>query len=136
MAEKSRKRPAVGKAVKVRKPKAALMIKGVEALVPSKAPGKLATLKKPARAAKNPTTFTLDAPQATRVFIAGSFNGWDSLATPLQRGTTGLWSRTVSLEPGRHEYRFVVDDVWSDDPMNAMRSWNEFGVQNCIVIIE
>ena len=136
MAERSKKRQAVGKTVKVKEPKAALMAKGAEALVPSKAPGKLAILKKPTRAAKKPTTFTLNAPQAIRVFIAGSFNGWNPVATPLQRDKAGLWRRTVSLEQGRHEYRFVVDDVWWDDPTNTMRSSNEFGTQNCIVIVE
>jgi hypothetical protein len=136
MAERSRKRQAADKTVKVKKPKAALMTKGVEALVPSKAPGKLATLNKPARSFKKPTTFTLNTPQATRVFIAGSFNGWNPLATPLQRDKTGIWKRTLSLEPGRYEYRFVVDDVWWDDPANTMRSCNEFGTQNCIVIVE
>ena len=113
------------------------MAKGVEALVPPKAPGNLLAPTKAARAAKKLTIFTLDAPEATRVFIAGSLNNWDPVATPLKWDkATGLWRRTVNLEPGRYEYRFVVDDVWWSDPMNPMRSWNEFGTENCIVVVE
>ena len=111
------------------------MAKGVEALVPSKPPGKLATSKS-ADVAKKSTTFTLEAPQATRVFVAGCFNDWNPAATPLQRDRTGRWKRMVRLIPGTHEYRFVVDDVWSDDPANTLRSPNEFGTQNCIVVVE
>ena len=99
-------------------------------------PGKVAALKNPVGARKKSATFTLNAPQATRVFVAGCFNGWDPTCNPLQKNKAGLWKCTVDLEQGRHEYRFVVDDVWSDDPANSIRSQNEFGTQNCVIMVE
>ena len=132
MSQGSVKKKAPEKPVKVKAGKEALMARGTEALVLSKASGQLATEK----AVKKPVSFSLNAPEATRVFVAGSFNGWDPVATPLKRDREGLWSRTVRLGPGRHEYRFVVDDVWWSDPTNPLRRPNEFGTENAVVVAD
>jgi hypothetical protein len=62
------------------------------------------------------TRFTCYAPEATTVFLAGTFNGWHPLATPLVKGSQGNWTTTLGLWPGRYEYKFVVDDVWCCGP--------------------
>lgn len=82
------------------------------------------------------TTFKLEAPEALNVFLAGCFNGWDPLATPLARDKEGVWMCTLDIEPGEHQYRFIVDGEWQVDPLNSMRCWNEFGTENCLVIVE
>jgi hypothetical protein len=92
--------------------------------------------KSPGKPARKTATFTLDAPQATQVFVAGCFNDWNPVATPLQRDQAGTWKCAVRLEPGEHEYRFVVDGAWWDDPVNILRRGNEFGTQNSILIVE
>ena len=92
-------------------------------------PGKLAPLS------TKQATFILYAPRATQVFVAGSFNNWNPVATPLMRSHEGLWSNTVDLYPGEYEYRFIVDGVWTDDPTNMMRQCNEFGTENCILAV-
>lgn len=100
----------------------------------TKAPAK--TQKKPAKTpTKAEVNFRLEAPQAAQVFVAGCFNGWDPRANPLERNEDGMWSCTLIIEPGEHEYRFVVDGVWCDDPTNAVRRWNELGTQNCVLFI-
>jgi 1,4-alpha-glucan branching enzyme len=62
--------------------------------------------------------FMLVAPTASRVTLAGDFNGWDRRATPLvTERERGVWSVAVALAPGRHRYAFVVDDTgWVTDP--------------------
>src|SRR5208337_4374543 len=90
----------------------------------SKAPSKPSTAKAGAKPAKKKTTFKLRAPEATQVYIAGCFNEWDPTADPL-RLDGDTWTCTLMLEPGEHEYRFVVDGVWWDDPMAEMRRLNE-----------
>ncbi len=75
-------------------------------------------------------TFSILAPQAQSVFLAGSFNAWAKDATALRKLKNGLWKATVSLEPGRHEYRFVVDGEWTDDPMCDNRVATPFGSSN------
>jgi 1,4-alpha-glucan branching enzyme len=60
-----------------------------------------------------PIAFSCDAPSATAVFVAGTFNDWKPDASPLQRHlSNGNWSGTLSLSPGHHEYKFVIDGQW------------------------
>ena len=37
------------------------------------------------------------------------------------------------LAPKRHEYRFIVDGEWQDDPHAAIQVPNEFGSSNCVL---
>lgn len=80
--------------------------------------------------------FSFRAPWASTVFLAGCFNGWDPHATPLHRHDDGTWTCSLSIEPGEHQYRFVVDGEWQDDPLNANRCRNEFGTENCILMVD
>jgi 1,4-alpha-glucan branching enzyme len=52
------------------------------------------------------------------VSVAGTFNQWDPRATPLVRaGANGMWTATLKLPAGQHQYAFVVDGVrWVPDP--------------------
>ena len=93
------------------------------------------TAKAPAKPKKKKTSFKLRAPEAAQVFVAGCFNDWNPTASPLMREEEGTWTCTLMLEPGEHEYRFIVDGVWWDDPMALTRRPNEFGCENCIVIV-
>jgi len=125
MAEKTVKAKATGKTA------GAKPAKGKKAKPATKASGAKAAPKK----AKKKTTFKLNAPEAQQVFVAGCFNGWDAGADALERGDDGVWTCTLTLEPGEHEYRFVVDGTWWDDPLNAERRQNEFGCENCIIVV-
>src|SRR6267378_2771326 len=62
--------------------------------------------------------FVLSAPDARAVNVAGTFNQWDPRATPLVRaGANGMWTATLKLPAGQHQYAFVVDGVrWVPDP--------------------
>ena len=118
-------------ASKASKPAIAKKTEVAEAKAPAKAQ------KIPARASlKVETTFRLEAPQASQVLIVGCFNDWDLTANPLEQDAEGTWSCTLVLEPGEHEYRFIVDEVWWNDPANMLLRWNEFGTQNCILIVQ
>ena len=76
--------------------------------------------------------FAFPAPEARQVSLAGDFNNWDSKATPMHKGTDGVWHVGVTLKAGRHEYRFVADGVWQDDPAAQQRTTNALGTQNCV----
>ena len=81
-------------------------------------------------------TFQIHAPGACGVFLAGDFNDWDTSSLPLkksrQNGDT-IWQRTVYLDPGRHQYRFVIDGSWCDDPMCVEMTANGFGTSNAVI---
>ncbi|QNN22604.1 AAA family ATPase [Planctomycetales bacterium ZRK34] len=71
---------------------------------------------------------------AKRLCIAGDFNEWSSVATPLQfNRKLNVWQTCVPLPPGRYRYRLVVDGKWSSDPYNRYVETNPFGELNNIV---
>jgi len=80
--------------------------------------------------------FVLYAPGAHRVAIAGTFNQWDREATPLApAGASGVWTTTLALPPGQHQYAFVVDgDRWVPDPA-APAVDDGFGRRNSLVAV-
>ncbi len=80
--------------------------------------------------------FVLYAPGAHQVAVAGTFNQWDAGATPLVRADAqGLWTATVALPAGRHQYAFVVDGArWVPDPA-APAVDDGFGRRNSILAL-
>ena len=61
--------------------------------------------------------FRLDAPTARQVQLAGNFTDWKA-SVPLKRTAAGTWTVVVPLDPGVHNYAFVVDGrEWVADPM-------------------
>lgn len=60
--------------------------------------------------------FALRSPAAKEVRLAGDFNRWQPQSLPLRRDRKGEWSVLVPLPPGRYEYLFQVDGIWTADP--------------------
>lgn len=61
--------------------------------------------------------FRLDARGASRVELAGDFTAWKPTYA-LHESAPGVWSVVVPLEPGVHDYAFVVDgERWTPDPL-------------------
>jgi hypothetical protein len=81
--------------------------------------------------------FVLLAPQASQVMLVGDFNGWSPGATPLRTSERGgIWSVTVPLTPGRHEYAFLVDGKqWLPDPGAPRAPADDFGVPNSVLTV-
>jgi len=50
----------------------------------------------------------------------------------MQKGKDGIWTATVSLSPGKHSYRFIVDGDWRDDPECTLRVPNPYGSQDMV----
>jgi 1,4-alpha-glucan branching enzyme len=80
--------------------------------------------------------FRLTAPGAAKVCVAGSFNQWDPSSMPLAPGSDGEWTLCAALKPGQHEYRFVVDGVWQEDPAAADSILNPFGERNSLLVVK
>jgi 1,4-alpha-glucan branching enzyme len=80
----------------------------------------------------NVTPFVFPAPAARRVSLAGDFNNWNPEDMPMYKGSDGVWYLSVSLTPGRHEYRFIADGVWMDDPAAQQKTPNIMGTENCV----
>lgn len=82
---------------------------------------------------KKRVTFALESPAAQQVHVTGSFCDWQTNSCALKRSISGTWRTTRSLPPGRHEYRFIVDGEWCDDPNCTERVPNPFGSENCVL---
>ena len=93
----------------------------------------------------NGVTFYFASPSAKIVQLAGSWpeNNW--LQGQAQTGGfllgqmrdpdgDGIWEITVKLPPGRHQYKFKIDQVtWKEDPNNPQRTDDGFGGFNSLV---
>src|SRR5215510_6333296 len=81
--------------------------------------------------------FSLDAPGAQRVSLAGDFNGWLTNDIVLADMTgRGHFSVTLPLRPGRYAYMFVIDGAtWMTDPRAEVYRDDGFGNKNAIVDI-
>ena len=80
--------------------------------------------------------FTLSDGEARNVFLVGDFNNWDETSHPLKKNSNGTWKGSISLTPGRYEYRLLVDGAWQNDPKCLSFAPNPFGQENCILIVE
>ena len=90
--------------------------------------------------------FQYDAPAAQRVNLAGVFNDWggtligpfDPTIDPMAKDEKGVWKIVIPLEPGRYEYKFVLDGgvVWKHDPNNAERVDDGYGGYNSVIVIK
>jgi len=80
--------------------------------------------------------FVYVAPQASKVYVAGDFNGWDTTKTPMVRtASPGVWSVTLPLSAGRHVYAFVVDGSWTVDPSAPLAPDDGFGHANSVKLV-
>lgn len=88
-----------------------------------------------------PTTvlvrFELVAPDAEQVSLAGSFNEWQPQGIQLTRNPdTGVWTSTVPLVPGEHQYMFVIDGIeWIPDPDAHAQVDDGFGQTNSVIVV-
>ena len=81
--------------------------------------------------------FSVVAPLASSVSVAGDFNGWTPGRIRLQdlQGD-GRWQAVVPMEPGVYQYMFVVDgERWIADPQAAEALDDGFGRQNSLMRI-
>jgi hypothetical protein len=81
--------------------------------------------------------FELIAPTADRVSLAGSFNDWQPDGVQLTKNPeTGVWTGTVPLRPGEHQYMFVIDGAeWIPDPDAHAQVDDGFGQTNSVIVV-
>ena len=79
--------------------------------------------------------FVYQAPQAKEVYLTGSFNNWDPRALRMKKNKLGQWKTTVSLVPGRYEYKYFADGSWVMDPQCQEVVVNDMGSTNCAISV-
>jgi 1,4-alpha-glucan branching enzyme len=73
---------------------------------------------------------------AQGVSLAGDFNGWNR--TSLALNGAGLWFTEIDApKAGRYGYKFIINgERWIEDPSNGLKSPDNYGGLNSILIIE
>ncbi|MCO5295354.1 MAG: alpha amylase N-terminal ig-like domain-containing protein [Fimbriimonadaceae bacterium] len=71
------------------------------------------------------------------VSLAGTFNNWDKSATPMAPGPDHrVWRTTLSLAPGKHLYKFVLDgERWVLDPRAERNEDDGNGNTNSVLVL-
>ena len=77
--------------------------------------------------------FSMSAPQAEEVYIAGDFNNWQLNNGSRMESKNGNWYKQLSLQPGSYRYRFVIDGRWIEDPNNPQKEMNPYGNMDSLI---
>lgn len=81
--------------------------------------------------------FKFYAPLAKKVALGGCFNKWSAKKNPLKGSKSGVWATTLTLKPGRYEYRFTVDGRWENDNQRQTELvGNGLGEVNNVLVVE
>ena len=84
-------------------------------------------------AALKRVTFTFTAHRPfEHVFLAGTFNGWSTDATPMHL-EAGRYEVTLPLPTGEYQYKFVADGEWITDEKARRFLPDGFGGQNSVI---
>jgi len=80
--------------------------------------------------------FSLEAPTASTVAIAGDFNNWSPQVVLSDPDGDGIWTGRLALKPGVHQYMFVIDGTqWTTDPQADRYIDDGFGNRNAVLVI-
>lgn len=81
--------------------------------------------------------FTLEAPGARSVSIAGDFTGWQDVHALTDPDGDGVWTGRIALTPGVHQYMFVIDGSdWVTDPRAERYTDDGFGNRNAVIAVD
>lgn len=82
-----------------------------------------------------PLQLEIDASDARKVAVVGTFNGWDPNKHLLQRAEGGKWRGSFALPAGEHRYMLWIDGKVVSPP--ACESWENdgFGGKNCLLYV-
>ena len=80
--------------------------------------------------------FSLHAPNAKQVYLAGEMTDWEAGKRPLSKDANGTWRLSVELGRGQWLYKFIVDGEWIADPANPQHDSDGRGGQHSFVFSE
>lgn len=84
---------------------------------------------------KSGTRFFLKGYRSAKdVYLSGTFNEWSTLKTRMIKSDSG-WLAIVPLQPGKHQYKFIVDSHWMEDPFNDRREDDGQGGLNSVYYV-
>lgn len=80
--------------------------------------------------------FEIAAEEGSKVFIAGTFNGWNPTTYPLKyHARKRVFRITLRLPAGTHEYKFLINGAWHLDGKRTDCTPTAQGILNSVVKI-
>ena len=81
----------------------------------------------------NQVTFRYQS-SAASVVVAGTMNGWSTTANKMTKGSDGIYTCTMTLQPGIYQYKFVETstNTWVNDPKNPLTIGKDY---NNVVVV-
>jgi len=67
--------------------------------------------------------------------VVGDFNDWQIGRDVMKPAKDGILEATLSLKPGRYEYKFYADGIYWTDP-DAQQVINAYGTLNSVIVVE
>ena len=92
-------------------------------------------MAKSSEAGMKKVIFSVLADPGSVVYVAGTFNEWDTKKHRLTL-KNNAFRTSLPLPKGRHEYKFVINDVWCIDPECPEWVPNSMGTLNNVVVVE
>ena len=80
----------------------------------------------------NTAEFTFFRPQATKVQLAGDFNGWMGQGYPMERTPEGYWKVRLELPSGDFRFRYCADGEWFADYAAFGLELGPFGLDSVV----
>jgi len=74
--------------------------------------------------------------KAMTAYLAGSFNHWKTSELPMTKNKDGSFKKKMTLPAGGHEYKFIVDGNWMNDPEAEGNVVNPYGTLNSVITIK
>jgi 1,4-alpha-glucan branching enzyme len=91
---------------------------------------------------KKRVILSFEADSGCDVFVAGSFNNWElqdkkkTKKMKEDKDQKGLYTITLMLPEGDHEYKFFFNGAWHLDPNAEVNMQNVFGTFNSVIKVQ
>ena len=95
-------------------------------------PRTLRRLESPEWTGQGATRFHYVGEPGRRVALIGDFNRWDPYMHAMAEVSPGVYSIELRLPTGPRLYMFLVDGVWTPDPLNPRRDLDAWGRRVCV----
>ena len=78
--------------------------------------------------------FTFYRPGASRVWLAGDFNGWKTGDVEMVHIGEGNWEARLHLPPGEFRFRYCADGEWFADYAACGLELGRFGMDSVVIV--
>ena len=89
-----------------------------------------------AQMSRDGVLFLYEDANASEVFLVGSMNDWNIVATPMIKTDGGMWEIVLQLKPGKYTYKFIADGSWHFDQNNSRFEDDGYGGSNSLIEID